>query len=71
MVDDSYFTLRTIQLNYTFPEKWMQNMPTQSIMLYVRGNNLLSFSPSKEQRELNVGSAPQFKAYAIGLKMSF
>jgi len=71
MEDDSYFQLRTLQINYTLPEKWMLNMPSQNILIYLRANNLLSISPSKEQRQLNIGSAPQFRAYALGLKMMF
>ena len=71
MYDDSYFTLRTVQLTYTFPEKWMLNMPNQRILIYLKGNNLVSISPSKEQRELNIGGSPQFRGYALGLKMMF
>jgi hypothetical protein len=71
MYDDDYFTLRTVQLTYTFPEKWMVKMPSKQILVYIRGSNLLTVSPSKEQRELNIGDTPQFRGYAIGLKMMF
>jgi len=71
MYDDDYFNLRALQLTYTFPEAWMQNMPTKKIQVYLRGSNLLTISPSREQRELNIGNTPQYRSYAFGLQMTF
>jgi hypothetical protein len=69
--NDSYFTLRVIQLTITLPAKWMNQMPVKRMLIYLSGNNLITLSPSKEQRELNIGSPPQFRNYSVGLKAMF
>ncbi len=71
LVDDDYFTLRAVQFTYRLPDAWMASMPTSSIRIYARGQNLLTLSPSKEKRQLNVGSSPQFRNYSVGLTLTF
>jgi TonB-linked SusC/RagA family outer membrane protein len=71
LVDDDYFTLRAMQLTYSLPEAWMSGLPTSRIKMYLRGQNLLTLSPSKAQRELNIGNAPQFRNYSFGISLTF
>lgn len=71
MVDDDYLTIRAVQLTYRLPQALMTSLPTSRIKIYLRGQNLLTLSPSKEQRELNIGSAPQFRNYSFGITLTF
>ena len=71
MVDNDYFTLRAMQLSYSLPAEWMAALPTSRIKIYARGQNLLTLSPSREKRELNIGSSPQFRNYSFGITLTF
>ncbi|MEX0987495.1 MAG: SusC/RagA family TonB-linked outer membrane protein [Bacteroidales bacterium] len=71
LVNDNYFNLRAVQLTYKVPESWMTSLPTSQIRVYARGQNLLTVSPSKEQRELNIGNSPQFRNYSFGIRLTF
>ena len=42
--DGSYFRLKTAQLGYTFPEKWMKVAFIKNFRIYVAGENLLTFT---------------------------
>ncbi len=71
LVDDDYFTLRAVQITYRLPAGWMNALPTSQVRIYARGQNLLTLSPSREQRELNIGNSPQFRNYSFGITMTF
>ena len=45
--DGSYLRLKTAEIGYTFPEKWMQKIRMQSLRLYVSGTNLFTLSNFK------------------------
>ena len=70
LYENNLFTIPTMQLTYHFSGK--NNMPfLQDSRIYVRANNALVFGENKEYSELNVGSAPNTKSFAIGLVASF
>ncbi len=43
----SYLRLKTLELGYTFPKKWMDKINVKSLRVYVSGYNLLTFSGMK------------------------
>lgn len=64
------FVIPTMQLTYHFSGK--NKVPfLKDSRLYVRANNALSFGENKKYSDLNVGSAPRTKNFAIGLVASF
>lgn len=40
----SYIRLKTLELGYTFPRRWMRKAKIQDLRLYVNGYNLLTFT---------------------------
>ena len=39
--------LKTVEIGYTFPKKWMEKIYSKGARVFVSGNNLLCFSPFK------------------------
>ena len=39
--------------------------------IYVSGQNLLTISKESEMMEMNVGEAPQYRFYNVGIKATF
>jgi TonB-linked SusC/RagA family outer membrane protein len=64
---NDYFTFNRAQLTYHLPALCFW----KGLQLYLRGNNLLTISPTKKQRELNIASSPQMRSYAVGIVGSF
>lgn len=74
MYKNDRFTLRKVQLTYSFPESAFANSFANFVKgldVYVSGNNLLTIAKERKLLEMNVGSAPQTRYYSIGLKVSF
>jgi TonB-linked SusC/RagA family outer membrane protein len=63
-----WFRLQTVQLSYALPSNIGFIKDAQ---VFIRGNNLVTVSKISEKMELNIGSAPQFRTYSIGLKAAF
>ena len=40
----SFLRMKNIELGYSFPKRWMQNMLISGARIFVRGSNLLTFS---------------------------
>ena len=40
-------SLKTVEIGYTFPKKWMEKIYSKGARVFVSGNNLLCFSPFK------------------------
>lgn len=66
-----YFSLSRVQLNYNFPNSLLKRTFIRDLSLYLRGSNLLMAAQDVKKRQLNIGSEPQFRYYALGLKVSF
>ncbi|MBQ7419530.1 MAG: SusC/RagA family TonB-linked outer membrane protein [Prevotella sp.] len=74
MYSNDRFTLRKVQLTYTFPAKVFANTFAKFVRgldVYVAANDLLTIAKERKLLEMNVGSAPQTRYYSIGLKASF
>ncbi len=42
--DGSFLRLKTVQLSYTFPEKWMKKIHLETLQLFISGENLCTWT---------------------------
>lgn len=66
-----HFSLADVQLTYTFGPTMLKAMRLKGLMLYVKGQNLLTLGSNVKEMQLNVGSEPQYRYIAIGLNVKF
>ena len=72
----NYARLKTIQIGYNFPQKWMSSAGIDGLRLYVEGYNLFTWSGvskyniDPELPAVNNGYYPQQRTYTIGLKLT-
>ncbi|WP_297089980.1 SusC/RagA family TonB-linked outer membrane protein [uncultured Draconibacterium sp.] len=70
--DNTRFDLTKVQLTYDFAdEMFSDNSLLSQLSLYVSGQNLLTISKEKELMEMNIGKAPQYRFFNIGVKATF
>lgn len=74
--DGDYMRLKSAQIGYTFPKKWMSRIGVEKIRIYVEGNNLFTIDslPSgfdPESPEVNNGYYPQQRTIIGGLTLTF
>lgn len=78
----SYMRLKTAELGYTFPKKWLSKINMNNLRLYLSGYNLLTFTGLKnvdpERPTAGTGDAyvefynyPVNKTYTIGATIKF
>lgn len=75
----SYVRLKTIELGYTFPKKWMSRAGIENLRVYVNGFNPLTFTGRKgvmkymdpENSEGMFRYYPQMKTYNFGVNLTF
>lgn len=73
----NYLRLKSMQIGYSFPSKWVKVLGLEAARLYVEGSNLLTFSEltkyniDPEQASVNNGYYPQQKTYTLGVKLTF
>jgi TonB-linked SusC/RagA family outer membrane protein len=66
------FNLNRVQLTYDFTgQKFLQNSIVHGLSVYAQGDNLLVVSKERKHMETNVGQAPQFRFYNLGVRASF
>ncbi len=65
------FRLDKIQLNYEIQSESLRSLYIKRLAFYLMGSNLLTLSPNKDIMDLNIGSSPQFRYYALGVKFNF
>jgi TonB-linked SusC/RagA family outer membrane protein len=72
-----YLRLKSLQIGYNFPKKWLSAVGVNALRVYVEGQNLLTFSElnkygiDPEQPTVNNGYYPQQKVFAGGIKLTF
>lgn len=71
-----YVRLKSAQIGYTFPQKWMSKAGIQKLRVYVEGSNLFTIDdlPSgfdPESPEVNNGYYPQQRTIMGGLTLTF
>ena len=70
--DDNRFNLSKVQLTYNFSDElFNENSLLSQMSIYVSGLNLLTISKEHKMMDMNVGRAPQYRFYNIGIKASF
>lgn len=69
MYDRSQVSLSALQFSYDF--KMKENSAVKGLQAYLRGSNLFMIAKDKKILELNVGSAPQNRVFALGLVATF
>ena len=72
----NYLRLKTAQIGYNFPKKWLAPAGIQGLRLYVEGYNLFTLSKltkyniDPESPAVNNGYYPQQRTFTLGLKLS-
>ncbi|MGV8829777.1 MAG: SusC/RagA family TonB-linked outer membrane protein [Breznakibacter sp.] len=72
----NYLRMKSAQIGYTFPSKWVKPAGIQNLRIYVEGSNLVTwdnlptgFDP--ESPEVNNGYYPQQRTFMGGLTLTF
>lgn len=71
MYKTNRFNLTRVQFTYDFSKYLPKSSSLHGLNIYVNGDNLLVISNERKLMERNIGSAPQFRFYNIGLKATF
>ena len=74
--DGKYLRLKTAQIGYTFPDKWMKAIGVQQLRVFVEGGNLFTWSGlpkgiDPEAPGVNLGYYPQQRTVMGGLSITF
>lgn len=72
--DGSFLRLKTAELSYTFPKKWIEKLSISNLRLYVNGNNLFFWSDLPmdiEGNNFTMKSYPNTKQINFGANISF
>ncbi|MES2425985.1 MAG: TonB-dependent receptor [Bacteroidota bacterium] len=75
MRDAGFLRLKTAELGYRLPKKWMDSAKIRGAKIYVQGYNLLTWDKIKywdpEQGNANAGvTYPQSRSFTFGLELS-
>jgi hypothetical protein len=71
MYKNNRFNLSRVQLTYDFDTKVFRNSFLHGMSVYFLGDNLLVLSKERKLMETNVGTAPQYRFYNLGLRATF
>lgn len=74
LYDNSRISISRLQLSYDTPKAFASKLCMKNLNIYVRGSNIENFgtnATNKKRMELNIGSEPQYRYYAVGLKADF
>ncbi len=73
--DASFVRLKTLEIGYNVPEKWLAKIKVNSLRLYANGNNLFTIDKLKWFDPEGISTYgdfyPQSKVYNIGFNLSF
>ena len=74
--DGTYVRLKSAQLGYTFPHKWMEKIKIESLRIFVEGQNLFTIDGlpqgiDPESPGVNNGYYPQQRLLMGGLTLTF
>jgi len=73
--DMSFIRLRNVEAGYSLPSRWLDRIAVNSLRIFLRGNNLLTFSEFKLwDPELGVNNGmryPIMKSVSLGLELNF
>lgn len=78
LYDASYIRLKTVEVAYTFQDKWVENVGLSTFRLFVNGNNLFLWTKLPDDREANFGGGsdmqgayPTVKRINFGIDLTF
>jgi hypothetical protein len=71
MYKTNRFNLSRVQLTYDFNNDLFKNSVIHGLSVYVLGDNLLVVSKERKLMETNIGTAPQYRFYNLGIRASF
>lgn len=72
--DGSYIRLKSVEIGYTLPEKWLSKLYIRNLRIYLSGLNLFTLSKFKEwdvEQGGNGFNYPIQSVYNIGLNVNF
>lgn len=69
--DVSSISLSRVQLTYFLPGSLAGKLHTKNTSVYIRASDLARFAKNRKMLDLNVGSEPQYRLFAAGVKMMF
>ncbi|MFX1704275.1 TonB-dependent receptor [Chitinophaga sp. CC14] len=73
--DASYLRLKSAQLGYNLPKRWLTRAKVQQVRLYISGFNLITWDKLKyldpEMPNVNNGFYPQQRMYSGGASITF
>ncbi len=69
----SYLRLKTIELGYNLPKKWLKTVGLKSLQVYVTGNNLLTWWGGDDRIDPEGGQVkyPILRSFTSGVRVSF
>ena len=78
----SYLRLKNLQIGYTFPKKWMDEIGATQFRLYMSGQNIITLTEYKGYdpeiiswdvfgQGNDTGGYPPVRSYTIGMQLSF
>ncbi|MFY0628356.1 MAG: SusC/RagA family TonB-linked outer membrane protein [Reichenbachiella sp.] len=74
MEDASYFTIRNVELSYTFPESIAGAIKASNLRVFARGTDLLTISNSDfnaDNATAGVWSGPLMRTVSLGVNLSY
>ena len=69
----SYLRLKTMELGYNLPKKWLKTVGLKSLQVYVTGNNLLTWWGGDDRIDPEGGQVkyPILRSFTSGVRVSF
>lgn len=69
----SYLRLKTMELGYNLPKKWLKTVGLKSLQVYVTGNNLLTWwgGDDRTDPEGEQAKYPILRSFTSGVRVSF
>ncbi|SNR71279.1 TonB-linked outer membrane protein, SusC/RagA family [Lutibacter agarilyticus] len=71
MYDTSFFKINRAQLTYEFDKDVCRSVGMKEFSMNISGTNLFEIAKNRDIRQLTIGGTPQFRAFMLGLRMSF
>jgi TonB-linked SusC/RagA family outer membrane protein len=75
LTDGSFFKIRTAELSYSFKEDISEKLGASAFKLFVRGNDLFTFSKIKNSDPENINAGvtnyPMYTTISLGLKLTY
>ncbi|MDR0574083.1 MAG: SusC/RagA family TonB-linked outer membrane protein [Tannerella sp.] len=71
LYDNSYFNMRRIQLNYSFPKHIANYLFMKNLDVSLNVSDVFQIAANLRERDLRVGAEPYYRTYTVTLKAKF